>query len=111
MYGFPYIDTEGTYGISSRDNYIINNKSKIEMELITSFLSTPLILFLFETTRYRMRYLEKYVFEFIPDFSKIPEAVYMYNEQQCDIYSLIGMDDTERKFIDNYFNIQYKYFI
>ena len=111
MYGFPYIDTEGNYGISSRDNYIINNKSKIEMELITSFLSTPLILFLFETTRYRMRYLEKYVFEFIPDFSKIPEAVYMYNEQQCDIYSLIGMDDTERKFVDTYFNIQYKYFI
>jgi hypothetical protein len=111
MYGFPYIDTEGNYGISSRDNYIINNKSNIEMELITAFLSTPLILFLFETTRYRMRYLEKYVFEFIPDFSKIPEAIYMYNEQQCDVYSLIGMDDTERKFVDNYFNIQYKYFI
>ena len=75
MYGFPYIDRDGIYGISSRDNYIIINKTLAEMELIHEFLSTELILFLFETTRYRMRYLEKYVFEYIPDFSKIPAAI------------------------------------
>ena len=110
MYGFPYIDKKGVYGISSRDNYIVNNKTIIEMELITCFLSTLLILFMFETTRYRMRYLEKYVFEFIPDFSKIPEAVRMYNEKHCDIYSLIGLDDSERTFVENYFNIKYNFF-
>ena len=27
MYGFPYVDKEGMFGISSRDNYIIKNKS------------------------------------------------------------------------------------
>ena len=31
------------------------------------FLSSSIVLFLFDTTRYRMRYLEKYAFEFIPN--------------------------------------------
>ena len=64
MYGFPYIDKHGTYGISSRDNYVIINKSEQEILIISEFLSTTLVLFLYETTRYRMRYLEKYVFEY-----------------------------------------------
>ena len=70
MYGFPYLDKDGTYGISARDNYIIKNYSVENLQLISEFLSTKLILFIFETTRYRMRYLERYVFEYIPDFSK-----------------------------------------
>lgn len=110
MYGFPYIDKEGLYGISSRDNYIINNKSVGELEIIKEFLSTELILFLFETTRYRMRYLEKYVFEYIPDFSKIPEAITMYNTKSIDIYKLIGIEENEKKYIERYYNIKYKFF-
>ena len=110
MYGFPYVDKEGLYGISSRDNYIINNKPIKELELIKEFLSTVLILFLFETTRYRMRYLEKYVFEYIPDFSKIPEAVTMYDTKSIDIYKLIGIEENEKKDIERYYNIKYKFF-
>jgi len=110
MYGFPYIDSSGEYGISSRDNYIIKDKTQYEMELITKFLSTELILFLFETTRYRMRYLEKYVFEYIPDFSKIPEAVDMLNTNQIDIYKLIGVDVNEKEYIERYYKIKYKFF-
>lgn len=110
MYGFPYIDKEGSYGISSRDNYIIKNKSIDEMELIKEFLSTELILFLFETTRYRMRYLEKYVFEYIPDFSKIQEATVMFNEKTIDIYKLIGLDTKEKEYVERYYRIKYKFF-
>jgi hypothetical protein len=112
MYGFPYIDRDGIYGISTRDNYIINNKTLEELELIHVFLSTELILFLFETTRYRMRYLEKYVFEFIPDFSKIPEAIEMKKTgNNINIYELIGIDSNEKEFIERYYKIKYKYFM
>lgn len=110
MYGFPYIDKEGVYGISSRDNYIIMNKSVEKMELIKEFLSTTLILFLFETTRYRMRYLEKYVFEYIPDFSKIPEAIEMYNSGNINVYKLFGLTQEEKEYVERYYRIKYKFF-
>ena len=108
MYGFPYLDKEGTYGISSRDNYIINNRPTNELYLLNEFLSTTLILFLFDTTRYRMRYLEKYVFEYIPDFSKIPEAVNMFKAGNIDIYKLMGLDEQEKQYIEGYHKTKYK---
>lgn len=107
MYGFPYLDQEGKYGISTRDNYIIKNKSIKQLELIKEFLSTELILFLFETTRYRMRYLEKYVFEFIPDFSNIPEEIL---KNKKSIYDLIGINQKEKDFIERYYKIKYNFF-
>lgn len=121
MYGFPYIDEEGIYGICTRDNYVIINKSFYEMELIKEFLSTNLILFLFETTRYRMRYLEKYVFEYIPDFSQIPEAIKIFHNYknnveheknifEKNIFKLFDINEIEQKFIERYFNIKYKFF-
>lgn len=110
MYGFPYIDKEGSYGICSRDNYVIINKELKELELIKEFLSTEVILFVFETTRYRMRYLEKYVFEFIPDFSKIDDCWNMFDNNNVDIYKLFGITKEEKEFIKNYYKIKYKYF-
>jgi hypothetical protein len=106
MYGFPYLDYKGEFGISTRDNYIINNKNVDELEIIKDFLSTELILFLFETTRYRMRYLEKYVFDFIPDFSNIPEDM---RRKKC-IYELLDINKEEKEFIENYYKIKYKFF-
>ena len=110
MYGFPYLDKHGLYGISSRDNYVINNRPLKELQLIKEFLSTKLILFLFETTRYRMRYLEKYVFEYIPDFSKIPEAHDMIETNKVDVYKLIGLDENEKEYVERYYKIKYKFF-
>ena len=52
-----------------------------------------------------MRYLEKYVFEYIPDFSKIPEAVTMYNTKSIDVYKLIGLEENERNYIERYINL------
>lgn len=110
MYGFPYLDKKGEYGVCSRDNYIIHDKSFYELQIITEFLSTNFILFLFETTRYRMRYLERYVFDYIPDFSKIPRALEMYSQNRIDIYELIGIDKEERNFIERYHKIHYNFF-
>ena len=73
MYGFPYYDISGVYGISSRDNYIIKNKSHSDLLIFQSFLNTKLALYIFETTRYRMKYLEKEAFTFLPDISKIED--------------------------------------
>lgn len=110
MYGFPYVDKTGECGISSRDNYIIKNKTLESLELIKEFLSTTLILFLFETTRYRMRYLEKYVFEYIPDFSKIPEAIEMYNNENIDVYKLFGLTEEEKEYVERYYKKKYTFF-
>lgn len=97
MYGFPFFDEEGIYGICNRDNYIFQlqkddfknilqefgyesgeksiSKVKINMFylIIQHFLSTKLALFIYESTRYRMKYLEKYAFELIPNILKIPQ--------------------------------------
>ena len=69
MYGFPYLDLSGDYGISVRDNYIITGLNS--MDKIQDFLSTKLALFIYSCASYRMKYLEKYAFEFIPDISKM----------------------------------------
>lgn len=72
MYGFPYIDMDGEYGISNRDNYVILNRSKDDLEILRQFFSTKTALYLFEATRYRMKYLEKYAFELMPDIPRLP---------------------------------------
>ena len=71
MYGFPYYDKEGVYGISNRDNYVLLGYNERENNIINDFFKTKLALYLFETTKYRMKYLEKYVFKFIPNITKI----------------------------------------
>ena len=73
MYGFPFIDLQGKWGISRRDNYIILDKSNINLTKIQQFLSTYFALYVFEATRYRMKYLEKYAFQFLPDVTRIAD--------------------------------------
>lgn len=80
MYGFPYLDETGNYGISNRDNYVISGYSMKELKQIKEFLSTKFALYLFESTRYRMKYLEKYVFELIPNITKISNFPKIIND-------------------------------
>jgi hypothetical protein len=82
MYGFPFLDDEGNYGISNRDNYIILNDN----EKIKYFLSTKLALYIFESTRYRMKYLEKYAFEFIPDITKLSDFPEIITDETLALY-------------------------
>jgi len=102
------LDKEGTYGISSRDNYIINNRPTNELYLLNEFLSTTLILFLFETTRYRMRYLEKYVFELIPDISNLND--FPENITDETIADYFNFSEEERLNIQKFQKKRYEFF-
>lgn len=107
MYGFPYLDIEGNYGISNRDNYIIINKSIIDLQKISNFLSTKTALYLFEATRYRMKYLEKYIFQLIPDITKINDFPEIINDDSIAEY--FNFDDIDRENIKNLHKKQYSF--
>ena len=95
MYGFPYIDLDGKYGISNRDNYILINKTKEELLKLQKGLHSKIIFFIMTTTRYRMKYLEKYAFYYIPDFSRVENIDQFYK-------TFIGSLNTKEKdLIDN----------
>lgn len=66
MYGYPYLDESGEYGILNRDIYVIVSPNLQFLRECKEVLSSLLALKVYESTRYRMRFLEKYAFEFIP---------------------------------------------
>ena len=57
MYGFPFYDINGDYGISNRDNYVIYGKTDREFRILKAYLSTKLALFLFSTTIFKRNLL------------------------------------------------------
>ena len=101
MYGMPYLDLSGEYGISSRDNYVItlNDYSLDELRQFQYFLSTKTALFIYASSCYRMRYLERYAYTFIPNINKLN-----------DFPSLINVKSREKrdKIIGKYFNLTEK---
>jgi len=99
MYGFPYYDSLGIYGISNRDNYVILRESEEELLKIKQFLSTNLVLYIYESTRYRMKYLEKYAFQFIPDITALPDFPEDINHESVSLY--FGLDDNDIKYINS----------
>jgi tRNA1(Val) A37 N6-methylase TrmN6 len=116
MYGFPYLDSSGIYGIASRDNYIISIKdySLNELQQIQAFLSTKIALFIFSTTNYRMRYLERYAFQFIPNISKLKEFPNLLHlnigEREKLISNFFNFSHIENNTINNCI-VDYNYFI
>ena len=116
MYGFPYLDSSGIYGISSRDNYILTTKdyNLYELQQIQAFLSTKTALFIFSTTTYRMRYLERYAFQFIPNITKLHNFPNLLNlnsvEREKIISSFFNFSAIEEEKINSSFN-NYKHFI
>ena len=107
MYGFPYIDVSGIYGISNRDNYIIQDMSLDELERISEFLSTKTALYLFESTRYRMKCLEKYIFELIPNINKIPDFPDQITDES--IAEFFGFNELERYAIQSLHKKSYNF--
>ena len=100
MHGFPYLDFGGLFGISNRDNYVILNKTYQEFSLLHNYLSTNFIRTLFESTRYRMSYLEKYIFEILPDITLIPNLPDIIDDNSlCNFF---GLDDLERNLINTF---------
>jgi hypothetical protein len=106
QHGFPFLDLTGEYGISSRDNYVIltggeyGEKTETDLHILCKFLSTKFALYMFETTRYRMKYLEKYAFELIPDITQIPLFTKNPEEITDDyIADFFNLTKTERNVI------------
>ena len=97
MYGFPFFDDTGKFGISNRDNYIIIGKSRGEMHMIRDYLSTRFARYLFEATRYRMKYLEKNIFELLPDITKFYRKNKLINDNE--LFNLFNLEPIERKVI------------
>ena len=111
MYGFPYFDSKGQYGISNRDNYVIVDKTDEEFKQLQYFLSSKLALYLFEAARYRMKYLEKYAFEFIPDITQLPDFPSGETMNEETIAGYFKLDEEDRKHIQELHRKDYKMFI
>ena len=109
MYGFPYLDISGNYGISNRDNYVIIKDNLNDLIKLQKFLSTNTALYLFETTRYRMKYLEKYAFDIIPDISLLKDFPEDINDDTIAEY--FKFDELDKKAITSLHNKRYKFFI
>lgn len=101
MYGFPYWDKQGHYGIANRDNYVIVGKTDAEFEQLQAFLSTKLALYLFEATRYRMKYLERYAFEFIPDITRLPCFPSSKELSDDTVANFFGLDQVDKTHIQS----------
>jgi tRNA1(Val) A37 N6-methylase TrmN6 len=111
MYGFPYWDKHGHYGIANRDNYVILNKTEAEFEQLAAFLSTKFVLYLFEAARYRMKYLEKYAFEFIPDITRIQGFPVSQEITEDSVADFFGLDAVDKKHIRDLHKKNYHRFI
>lgn len=109
MYGFPYIDFDGRFGISNRDKYVILDNDDIRLIRLAKFFSTKTALYLFECTRYRMKYLEKYIFQLIPDISLIEDFPQEITDNSIAEY--FNFTDKEREAIQNLHKQDYSYFI
>ena len=103
MYGFPYVDFEGKYGISNRDNYVITYKSHDEMLKLQRGLHNKIMFFVMTTTRYRMKYLEKYAFYYMPDFSKMDNV-------ESDFYDKLLLTPDDWVIINNEISKDYNVF-
>lgn len=107
MYGFPYYDKLGEYGISTRDSYVIRDYTDYNFQKMMQFLSTKFILYLFESTRYRMKYLEKYIFELLPDITKIPFFPEIINNET--IMDFFNLNDVEKEAINTLHKKNYSF--
>ena len=66
MYGFPYLDRVGRFGIARRDVYLVVSDDLHYLERCRQVLCSRTAFKVFEATRYRMRFLERYAFELLP---------------------------------------------
>jgi len=73
MFGIPYYDESGSYGIPTKDNYVILNKSHKEFLKLETMFNSKCIRHIFNSFRYRMSNIEKETFEFIPDLSLLKD--------------------------------------
>lgn len=107
MYGFPYLDLEGKYGLSNRDSYVILSDNISYLTRMSDFFKTKIALYLFECTRYRMKYLEKYIFQIIPDITTLSNFPIEINDETIADY--FGLTKEERDAINSLHSTKYSF--
>jgi tRNA1(Val) A37 N6-methylase TrmN6 len=129
MYGFPYYDKYGEYGISNRDTYIIKmpqikydkstskyvklSQNKIDKMYMNQlyFMQSKLVLFLYESTRYRMKFLERYIFDIIPNINFLSDFEDLNNKQihlhNNYIYQYFNLTTEEIDYIEQFYSKDY----
>jgi hypothetical protein len=108
MYGLPYLDVEGKYGVSNRDNYIIIKEDIKDLLKLQKFLSTKTALYVFEATRYRMKFLEKNAFDLIPDITQLDDFPEEINDDSIAEY--FGFNENDKKNIQKLHKKNYNFF-
>jgi hypothetical protein len=99
MYGIPFYDRNGEYGLSTRDNYIYIEDDVNKCKKIFNYLNSKLIFLIYESTRYRMCYLEKYAFELIPNILNSP----IHDINDDILYKLFHIESREIQIIEQFF--------
>jgi len=114
MYGFPYMDSTGVYGISKRDNYVVSGLNDEQgFRDVFDLFSSDIFFFLMNATRYRMKYLEKYVFDFIPDVVEM-KRLGVWDATIFDrtrVVEMLGFDIDETGVNEGIDNIYEQYFV
>jgi hypothetical protein len=63
----------------------------------------------FEATRYRMKFLEKYAFDLLPDITQLPDFPDEINDDTIAEY--FGFDEHDKKNINAYQKKKYNFFV
>ena len=92
MYGMPYLDASGQLGISRRDIYVLQGDLRV-LSIYQRFLCSKLVLYLYDATRYRMRFLERYIFQLLPDPTKLIGLTPEYND--AELYRYFELSEEE----------------
>lgn len=98
MYGLPFVDEAGKYGISSRDNYVIAKVDFPNLEQLRSFMETRVVRCLFSCFRYRMRYLEREALECLFDptaCSQLPQEI-----DDASLSEFLELTDSEKAYVE-----------
>ena len=93
VYGFPYYDESGLIGVANRGNLIFFGKNDY-LKKLSILLNLKSIQFLYTSTQYRMRFLDKSIYDFIPDFENIPGFSFenICDEYFCDFFQLSSIE-------------------
>jgi len=85
MYGLPIADMSGQLGISARDNYVFPVNDRRYAMYLQHYLHSDVVQMIMNSARYRMKYLEKECWEWIPDIWEIPEvSEFDYGSSLCE---------------------------
>ena len=79
-----------------------------ELKKLHNFFSTKTALYLFESTRYRMKYLEKYIFDIIPDITQLTDFPEVINDETIAEY--FDLDEIDKANIKKLHKKNYEFF-